>query len=72
MNDPNAISIVVNGDAMEADKAWTVTELLNQLGVPKRGIAVEINQEIVPATDFDAFTLNQDDNLEIVTLVGGG
>jgi sulfur carrier protein len=46
--------------------------LLQQLEIPLRGLAVEVNQEIVPRARHAEHLLADGDKLEIVTLVGGG
>ncbi len=64
--------IVVNGDEREVAANITVQELLADLDVKTRAVAVERNLEIVPAAAHNECTLCEGDRLEIVTLVGGG
>lgn len=54
------------------DCASTVAELLAQLGLPLRGIAVELNSQIVPMARHAEQPVADGDQLEIVSLVGGG
>ena len=50
----------------------TIAALLDQLGLPAKQVAVELNLELVPRDAHAARTLHEGDRLEIVTLVGGG
>jgi thiamine biosynthesis protein ThiS len=66
------LRIIVNGHPQEVDRPLTVAELLAQLKLPKRGIAVELNAQIVPTARHAEQPLAEGDRLEIVSLVGGG
>jgi thiamine biosynthesis protein ThiS len=46
--------------------------LVQQLGLEPRYLAVERNRELVPRRDHERCALVEGDQLEIVTLVGGG
>ena len=72
MNESDEISLLVNGEAVRIRKSATILDLLQQLNIRTRGIAVELNQEIQPSNQFGIRTLKSNDSLEIVTLVGGG
>ena len=65
-------SIVVNGQPRDIAATTTVAELLEQLEIPLRGVAVEINGEIVARSRHAEQTVAVGDRLEIVSLVGGG
>ncbi len=65
--------IRVNGKEREIEEGCTLLSLLQKLGVePGRGVAVERNREIVPKDRYKDVVLEDGDELEIVTLVGGG
>ena len=66
------INITVNGEPTEVATGTTIRELLDQLGIGTRGIAVEINQCIEPSENFENKQVKEGDWLEVVTLVGGG
>jgi len=50
----------------------TVAELLEELQLSPRLVAVEVNLQLVPRTRHAEQTLAAGDRLEIVSLVGGG
>jgi len=64
--------ILVNGQVREHDKALTLAELLEALSLEPRRVAVELNKAIVPRARYALTQLADQDELEIVTLVGGG
>lgn len=66
------VNIIVNGQAQEAADSTTVAQLLAQLQLPDRGVAVEVNLQIVPRAAHAEHLLRDGDRLEVVSLVGGG
>jgi thiamine biosynthesis protein ThiS len=66
------VNILLNGTPREEPAELTVAELLSRLEMPARGIAVELNQQIVPRTRHAEQKLREGDRIEIVSLVGGG
>jgi sulfur carrier protein len=66
------VHVSVNGESRAVPKGATVAELLDQLGLGGKFVAVEVNLKLVPKPQHDAHRLAEGDRLEIVTLVGGG
>ena len=66
------ISITVNGEARQIAGPATVADLLAQIGLDMRKVAVERNLEIVPRSTYAATALGAGDQLEIVHFIGGG
>ena len=66
------MNILLNGQPREEPAELTVAELLARLKLPPRGIAVELNQQIVPRSRHAEQKLRDGDRIEIVSLVGGG
>ena len=64
--------IVVNGEPRQVTDATTVADLLAELGLNVRRVAVEVSRELVPRARHSEHVLREGDELEIVTLVGGG
>ena len=63
--------ISVNADDLEVDDQTTVAGLLRSLGYPDRGIAVAVDQAVLPRSSWTA-TLSDGANVEVVTAVQGG
>jgi thiazole synthase len=66
------MNLFLNGEAMTAPEGATVDSLLDQLGLPRTGVAVERNREIVPKSLYGTTRLAEGDRIEIVQFVGGG
>lgn len=66
------VQITVNGERHELPKQFSVTELLDHLGLKPAHVAVEVNKELVTRAKHPQTMLAQGDVLEVVTLVGGG
>jgi thiamine biosynthesis protein ThiS len=66
------VHVIVNGQPRQVRDGTTVAELLADLELPRRGIAVEVNEAIVPRIRHAEKTLHDGDRLEVVSLVGGG
>jgi thiamine biosynthesis protein ThiS len=66
------MKLFVNGQPREVAERITVADLLADLDVEPRHVAVEVNQQLVPRGDHGQRQLAAGDHLEIVTLVGGG
>lgn len=64
--------IMINGQLHEKDEPLSVAGLLDEMALDRRRVAVELNRKIVRRDDYEAATLAEDDEIEIVTLVGGG
>lgn len=65
--------LTLNGESHELPgDASTVEDLIKHLGLAKSAVAVEVNRSIVPKGQHAQAPLNDGDEVEIVTLVGGG
>jgi sulfur carrier protein len=66
------IPIILNGEPRLVDPEMTVGDLLAELKLQPKYLAVELNEQVLPRSQFGAVRLQSDDRVEIVTLVGGG
>jgi sulfur carrier protein len=69
---PAAIRVHVNGAPRDFAAAPTFAELLAELSLAGRRLAVERNGEIVPRSRFAEARLADGDRIEVVIAVGGG
>jgi len=67
-----SVQIHINGQTRELPESMSVLELLEQLNLKPRRVAVERNKRIVRRASFAEALLGEGDRVEIVTLVGGG
>lgn len=63
--------IRVNG-ALETLAAKTVKALMEARGLQGEGLAVALNEHMVPRASWASTLLHPDDNVEIVRAIGGG
>ena len=64
--------IFVNGQETQISTGHTAHDLLLDLGFEKRPVAVEVNKEVIPRALLPSHVLCEHDQIEVVTLVGGG
>jgi len=64
--------IIVNGKQTQVSTAWTVDDLIQDLELVGRQVAVEVNGQIISRDRWSAQTLGSGDRIEIVHFVGGG
>jgi thiamine biosynthesis protein ThiS len=64
--------IRLNGDPHEVAGPLTVSELLAQLQIDSRRVAVELNLIVLKRGTFDTTTIHEGDEVEVVNFVGGG
>ena len=63
--------VIINGVETELADTVTVANLIKQLELTGR-IAVELNKQIVPRSEFESRLINKGDMIEIVHAIGGG
>ena len=64
--------VIVNGTCHEFDTNTNLQQLLEWLKIAKGRIAIELNGEIVPKSQFYQQQLSSGDKIEIVQAIGGG
>lgn len=66
------MQILLNGETLELNPGATVQALIIQQGLAERRLAVEVNQSLVPRSQFAVSPLAEGDRVEIIHAVGGG
>ena len=64
--------IIVNGKQTQVSTTWTVDDLIQDLELVGKQVAVEVNGQIISRDRWSAQTLGSGDRIEIVHFVGGG
>jgi sulfur carrier protein len=64
--------LLVNGSERDVDAGVTVDALLQTLALRRDGVAVALNDDVVPRAEHATRTLNDGDRLEIIVAVAGG
>ncbi|MQN02329.1 MAG: sulfur carrier protein ThiS [Lachnospiraceae bacterium] len=61
----------LNGEQKEAD-GRTITQIIEEMGLKKVMVAVELNENILPKDQYDTYVPKENDVVEIVQFMGGG
>ena len=64
----------VNGDPQTTDDSPTLTSLIRSMGRDPAlpGVAVAMNGEVVPRSEWDVRRVGDGDEIEVLTAIGGG
>jgi thiamine biosynthesis protein ThiS len=68
----NQVEIFINGDARNVPEGESVLRLIESLGIEAARVAIELDRNILPRSDWAATLLHGGERLEIVHFVGGG
>ena len=66
------IKIKVNGKVKIVLNNSKLSDLLKNLNIPLKKVAIELNQEIIDKKRTSNIKLKKDDKIEIVHFIGGG
>jgi len=66
------MKIKVNGKAREVSDSISAQQLIEELDLSDKRIAMEVNREIVLRSTYAEHTLKDGDQIEIVRAIGGG
>ena len=66
------MQITLNGEPYELAQPLSVADLLDQLEIDGRRVAIEYNLAILKRFAFPQTIVSEGDRLEIVNFVGGG
>lgn len=66
------MNIVVNGILRDVATGLTAEQLIQMLDLTNKRLAMEVNREILPRSEYQAHRFNPEDNVEIVAAIGGG
>lgn len=64
--------VTINGEQKNGYEGVSLTDVLDRETYDIRRIAVEINGEIVPKSQFPETVVSEGDCIEVVSFVGGG
>ena len=66
------IKIKINGKINKIDDKTKLSDLVKNLKVPLKKVAIELNREIVDKKNLKKINLKNNDKIEIVHFIGGG
>ena len=66
------IKIKLNGKVKLINEHYKIQNLLRDVKVPLKKVAIELNQEIIDKKKLNKIKLRNNDKIEIVHFIGGG
>ena len=66
------IEIKVNGKLKSIFDNLKISDLVKDLKIPIKKVAIELNQEIIDKKNINKIILKKNDKIEIVHFIGGG
>jgi sulfur carrier protein len=66
------MQVTVNGGADDLPEGMSLNDLVARLGRGRSGIAVAVNDEVVPRSRWSSVQLSDGDRVEILTAAQGG
>ena len=66
------IKIKINGKINRINDKTKLSDLIKNLKVPVKKVAIELNREIVDKKNLNKINLKVNDKIEIVHFIGGG
>lgn len=66
------VIVEINGEKREIEVGLSITQMLEELGIRRGRVVVELNRQVLPRKVHDSTFLSDGDTLEIVHFVGGG
>ena len=66
------IEIQLNGLSHKLKVNTNIDSLLNSLSISKHKVAIELNKEVLPKENYSKTIIRNDDEIELVTFIGGG
>ena len=64
--------VKINGESIPDAEEKTVMQYLTDTGYDPKRVAVEMNGDILPKSQYESTVLQDGDSIEIVSFVGGG
>jgi sulfur carrier protein len=66
------IKIKLNGKVKSISENCKMSELVKNLKIPMKKVAIELNKEIIDKKNINKINLKKNDKIEIVHFIGGG
>ena len=66
------MKITINGENRTLNEPISLKQLVSDLGLENKRLAIEVNQDIVPRGEYADTLLKENDKVEIVHAIGGG
>ena len=68
----NKIQIYINGKIKIINSSFNLIDILKEYALENKLVAIEINEEVIPKSNYKKKRINHNDRIEILELIGGG
>ena len=68
----NKIQIYINGKKKYVNIEDNLINILEKYSLDQKMVAIEINKEVIPKSNYISKKINNNDRIEILELIGGG
>lgn len=62
----------LNGESVEVATTMTIGEVVASLGIEQRGVAVSLDREVVPRSQWSATLVHDGASIEVLAAAAGG
>lgn len=66
------MNVFINHTAHEIEEDSTISLLIQKLQLPIKGIAISVNETVIPKAQWESHQLNNQDQILIITASQGG
>ncbi|MBT4837547.1 MAG: sulfur carrier protein ThiS [Methylococcales bacterium] len=66
------MNIILNGTPKNMSNVFYVKDLITELNLSGKRIAIEINEEIIPRSNYSSQKITDGDTIEVIHAIGGG
>jgi sulfur carrier protein len=66
------MKVYINKKEMDIDRNDTISKLVERMHFSSRGIAIAVNQQIIPKSRWNYFQLNEKDTILLIKATQGG
>ncbi len=65
--------VFVNNETLQLEQPETIPEVLKRINIPNpQGIAVAVNNAVVAKSDWEKFTVKENDKVTVIRATQGG
>ena len=66
------MNVEINGVIHTLNTQTSLQQLVTDMGLENKRLAIEVNREIVPRSRYKDYIISESDKIEIVQAIGGG
>lgn len=66
------MQLIINGETRNFEESKTLQEIMLVLGIEEKVMAAAVNMQIVKKEQWQKFSPNEGDKIELLHFVGGG